>query len=196
MIFRTAATILHNMAKLGEPSSRRKNIPELSRAVKAENGTNQRLYSTAKGSSRSEPPNRCTTCGANRQNRVEVHISNKEDTTMDCVMLIRATLGLLCDKWMEATTDAPTPNIRPMPVENNHSGATMLTAARASLPIPFPTKIPSVMTNNAENIIPSTVGSSNLRNNAAMSMFLKSMLSLIFSIIFSLLYIIVICFFV
>lgn len=171
-------------------------MPELSRAVKAEKGTNQHIYSTAKGLSRSELPNRCTTCGANRQNRVEVHISSREETTMDCVMLIRAVLGLLCDKWMEATTDAPTPNIRPMPVENNHSGATILTAARASLPIPFPTKIPSVMTNNAENIIPSTVGSSNLRNNAAMSMCLKSILSLIFSIIFSLLCFIVICFFV
>ncbi len=95
------------MAKLGEPSNRRKNIPELSKAVKAEKGTNQSMYSTARGSSRSEPPNRCTTWGANRQNRVEVHISNREDTTIDCVMLMRATLGLLCDKWIEATTDAP-----------------------------------------------------------------------------------------
>ena len=56
MMFRTEATILQNMAKLGEPSSRRKNMPELSRAVKAEKGTNQHIYSTAKGLSRSELP--------------------------------------------------------------------------------------------------------------------------------------------
>ena len=37
----------------------------------------------------------------------------------------------------------------------------MLTAAKASLPIPFPTKIPSVITNTAENIIPKTVGINN-----------------------------------
>ena len=58
----------------------------------------------------------------------------------------------------------------------------MLTAAKASLPIPFPTKMPSVITNSAEKIIPSTVGSNSLRNNVLMSVFLKSILSLIFSI--------------
>ena len=79
---------------------------------------------------------------------------------------------------MEATTDAPTPNINPMPVENNHNGATIFTAAKASLPMPFPTNIPSVMTNRAENIMPSTVGSNSLRNNAVISTFLKSMLFL------------------
>ena len=59
----------------------------------------------------------------------------------------------------------------------------MLTAAKASLPIPFPTKMPSVITNSAEKIIPSTVGSNSLRNNVLMSVFLKSILSLIFSIL-------------
>ena len=56
-------------------------------------------------------------------------------------------------------------------------------AAKASLPIPFPTKMPSVITNSAEKIIPSTVGSNSLRNNVLMSVFLKSILSLIFSIL-------------
>ena len=56
-------------------------------------------------------------------------------------------------------------------------------AAKASLPIPFPTKMPSVTTNSAEKIIPSTVGSNSLRNNVLMSVFLKSILSLIFSIL-------------
>ena len=55
----------------------------------------------------------------------------------------------------------------------------MLTAANASLPIPFPTKIPSVITNRAEKIIPITVGSNNFRNRVVMSMFRKSILSLI-----------------
>ena len=47
---------LHIMAKLGEPSSLRKNIPELSNAVNREKGTNQIMYSTANGVSRSDPP--------------------------------------------------------------------------------------------------------------------------------------------
>ena len=87
--------------KLGDPSRRRKNIPELSRAVNTENGTNHNIYSTASGVRRSEPPKRCTTCGANEQNSVEVHISNSEDTAMDCVMLMRAAFTFPCDKWME-----------------------------------------------------------------------------------------------
>ena len=97
-MFRTAATTLHIMAKLGEPSSRKKNIPELSNAVNREKGTNQSMYSTANGVSRSDPPSSFTTCGANEQNRAEVHISNKEDMTTDCVMLIRATLTFPCDR--------------------------------------------------------------------------------------------------
>ena len=56
----------------------------------------------------------------------------------------------------------------------------MLTAAKASLPIPFPTKIPSVITNTAENIIPKTVGINNFLNKVEMFMLPKSILSLIF----------------
>ncbi len=59
---------------------------------------------------------------------------------------------------MEATTDAPTPNISPMPVLIKNSGAVIFTAANASLPIPLPTNIPSVITNTAEKTIPNTVG--------------------------------------
>lgn len=74
---------------------------------------------------------------------------------------------------MEATTDAPTPNIRPMPVVIMNKGAVMLTAAKASLPIPLPTNIPSVMTNTAENTIPTTVGNSNLLKSVEMFGFSK-----------------------
>lgn len=80
---------------------------------------------------------------------------------------------------MEATTDAPTPNISPMPVVIINSGAVMLTAARASLPIPLPTNIPSVITNTAEKTIPSTVGINNFLNSLGISIFPKSMLSFI-----------------
>ena len=55
----------------------------------------------------------------------------------------------------------------------------MLTAANASLPIPLPTNIPSVMTNMAENTIPRTVGISNLRKSVEMSILPKSILSFI-----------------
>ena len=82
---------------------------------------------------------------------------------------------------MEATTEAPTPNISPIPAAIIKSGAVIFTAASASLPIPFPTNIPSVITNSAENTIPSTVGISNLRNNVEMFMLPKSILSFITS---------------
>ena len=62
---------------------------------------------------------------------------------------------------------------------NSKSGAVIFTAASASLPIPFPTNIPSVITNRAENTIPSTVGISNLRNNVEMFILPKSILSFI-----------------
>ena len=104
MIFRTAATTLHIMAKLGDPSRRRKNIPELSRAVNTENGTNHSIYSIASGVRRSEPPKRCTICGANEQNNVEVLISNSEDTAIDCVILMRAAFTFPCDKWIDDTS--------------------------------------------------------------------------------------------
>ena len=42
---------------------------------------------------------------------------------------------------MEATTEAPTPNISPIPAAIIKSGAVIFTAASASLPIPFPTNI-------------------------------------------------------
>ena len=50
------------------------------------------------------------------------------------------------------------PNISPSPVPSVKSGAVRLTAASASLPMPRPTNIPSVMTNTAEKTIPMTVG--------------------------------------
>lgn len=55
----------------------------------------------------------------------------------------------------------------------------VLEAASASLPIPLPTKIPSVIINMAENTIPSTVGISNFRKSLGMFMVSKSMLSFI-----------------
>lgn len=92
---------------------------------------------------------------------------------------MRAVLTLPCERWIEATTEAPTPNISPTPVLMRNSGAVMFTAASASLPIPRPTKMPSVMTNAAENNIPSTVGINNRRNSRGISMLPKSILSFI-----------------
>ena len=95
------------------------------------------------------------------------------------MILIPATLRLPCDKWMDVTTEAPTPNINPTPVVIINRGAVILTAASASLPTPLPTKIPSVITNTAEKTIPNTVGINNLRNNLEISMLPKSILSFI-----------------
>lgn len=95
------------------------------------------------------------------------------------MILIWATLIFLCERWIEATTDAPMPNIKATPVLRRKRGAVILTAASASLPIPLPTKIPSVIINMAENTIPSTVGISNFRKSLGMFMVSKSMLSFI-----------------
>jgi hypothetical protein len=75
---------------------------------------------------------------------------------------------------MEATTDAPTPNINPMPVVIINSGAVMLTAASASLPTPLPTNIPSVITNIAEKTIPNTVGINNWKYSSLRSQYYLS----------------------
>ena len=90
-----------------------------------------------------------------------------------------------CERWIDATTDAPTPNISPTPVLMRNSGAVMLTAASASLPMPRPTKIPSVITKTAEKTIPRTVGISSFRKSLGISMLPKSILSFIAFIFWS-----------
>ena len=137
------------------------------------------MYSTASGSRRSELPSSRATPGAYQVMRKLYAASSSDETTTACVTLMRATLTFPCERWIEATTEAPTPNISPTPVLMRNSGAVMLTAAKASLPMPRPTKIPSVMTNTAEKTIPSTVGISNFRNNFGISMLPKSILSFI-----------------
>ena len=152
-------------------------MPELSSALNTRNGTNQYMYSTAAGSSRSELPSRRATCGARRVTVPHSRARNSDETTTACVTLMRATLGLPWARWMEATTDAPTPNIRPMPMLIMKSGAVMLTAASASLPMPRPTKMPSVITKAAEKTMPSSVGSNSLRNSRGIAMLPKSISS-------------------
>ena len=62
---------------------------------------------------------------------------SRRDTSNACVILILAALTFLCDRWTEATTDEPTPKSSPIPVVTMKSGATILTAANASLPTPL-----------------------------------------------------------
>ena len=147
--------------------------------MKGRNGANQCIYSTASGSRRSEQPSSRATPGAYQVMTKLQTASNNDETATACVTLIRAALAFPCERWIEATTEAPTPNISPTPVLMKNSGEVILTAARASLPIPRPTKIPSVMTNAAEKTIPITVGINSLRNNFGISMLPKSMLSLL-----------------
>ena len=77
-----------------------------------------------------------------------------------------------------ATTDAPVPNSSPSPVLSEYSGELMLTAARASLPTPLPTNIPSAMLNIELKSIPKTVGMNNFTNSLGMFVLPKSILSL------------------
>ena len=61
------------MAKLGEPSSLRKNIPELSNAVNREKGTNQKHVFHSQWREPFRPSEQLYHLqGANEQNRVEV----------------------------------------------------------------------------------------------------------------------------
>lgn len=103
------------------------------------------------------------------------------ETESACVILIFATLTFWCERWIEATIDAPTPNISPIPVANMKKGATIFTAAKASLPTPLPTNIPSAILIVAERIIPNKVGINIIRNNFGMFIVPKSILSCIIS---------------
>ena len=75
-----------------------------------------------------------------------------------CVTLRRAAFGFPCDKWMEATTDAPAPTISPIPVNSMSKGMQMLMAAMPSLPIPCPTNIPSMAVTADILNMPNSVG--------------------------------------
>lgn len=154
-------------------------MPELSRALKGRKGINQYIYSTAKGKRRSELPRQRATFSVLHKTKTAYAVKSREETITAWVILIWATLIFLCERWIEATTDAPMPNIKATPVLRRKRGAVILTAASASLPIPLPTKIPSVIINMAENTIPSTVGISNFRKSLGMFMVPKSMLSFI-----------------
>lgn len=111
-----------------------KNMPELNNALKGRNGANQCMYSTASGRSRSELPSSRATSRAQEVIRKLYAARRSDDTATACVTLMRAALTFPCARWIDATTDAPTPNISPTPVLMRNSGAVMLTAASASLP--------------------------------------------------------------
>ena len=105
--------------------------------------------------------------------------SRRTRMTVACVTLMRAFFCCPRERWMDATTDAPAPNIMAKLVLSRNSGAVILTAARASLPIPFPTKIPSVMMNAVENSIPSSVGISIFQKIPEIFIFPKSIVAFI-----------------
>lgn len=95
-----------------------------------------------------------------------------------CVMMIRAAFTLFSDSRMLAMTEAPIPNISPMPVMTIKTGATIFTAAIPSVPTPRPTKMPSMTVNAELKIIPTIVGKNNERNIGPILSFAKSSLSL------------------
>lgn len=66
-----------------------------------------------------------------------------------------------------------------MPVFIRNSGATIFTAARASLPRPRPTNMPSVITKRADYTMPSNVGMSSLLKRLDTFVVPKSILSFI-----------------
>lgn len=75
-----------------------------------------------------------------------------------CVALIRAAFNRCRAKCIEHTTEAPTPNINPMPTITIVGAMQMLTAARPSLPVLCPTKMPSIAVTAHSDSIPISVG--------------------------------------
>lgn len=81
-------------------------------------------------------------------------------------------------------TDAPIPNISPIPVHIKNIGATILMAARALLPTPWPTNMPSHMFNTELKNMPTKVGKNMAMKSGLIPAFLKSSLSLSIQTIF------------
>lgn len=79
-------------------------------------------------------------------------------TNSDWVILSRAALTLPLARCTDDTTEAPTPSISPIPIITIVGAMHIFTAARASLPHPRPTKIPSVAVTAHSDSIPSKVG--------------------------------------
>ena len=95
----------------------------------------------------------------------------------DWVKLILAAFLFPRERCIDATTEQPMPSISPMPLTSSHNGQKMFTAARASLPMPRPTKAPSIVVIRDIQTIPINVGINIFRNNIPMSALPKSMLS-------------------
>ena len=101
------------------------------------------------------------------------------------VILRLAACGLFRDRCMLATTLDPMPNISPTPPEMRNRGATMLTAAKASLLTPCPTNAPSVMLSTTIETMPMSVGKNmrpNTRLTGSWAKSIASLLSLIWEI--------------
>ena len=172
-----AAMMLQAMANPGAPSSRTMNIRMLKTASGARNSVNHTRYSRAGTISSPGVPSSMSSGSWQWISRALSRAISNAGSASDCVMLISATRRLPCARLIDATTEPPMPNISPSPVPSVKSGATILTEARASLPMPRPTKMPSVMTNTAEKTMPMTVGKRKRRKSFPTSELLKSILS-------------------
>ena len=93
-------------------------------------------------------------------------------------MFSLAALTLRLARWIDDTTEAPTPSIRLIPTITMVGEIQIFTAARASLPTPRPTNIPSVAVTAHNDSIPSTVGTKYIRNRRGIPVFPRSIASL------------------
>ena len=81
-----------------------------------------------------------------------------ETNNKDCETVKRADFILPFAIAIEAITELPMPDIKPIPVKTINSGAVMFMAAIPSLPTLCPTNIPSMAVMAHRLIIPSKVG--------------------------------------
>ena len=95
-----------------------------------------------------------------------------------CVEIILAPFTFPSASRMLPITDAPMPNISPIPVHTRKRGATMLIAASASLPTRCPTNMPSHILSAELKSIPTRVGKNIAVKSFPILPFPKSSLSL------------------
>ena len=92
---------------------------------------------------------------------------------------MRAVFGLPCDKWIDATTDAPTAEHKSDAGIYKKQRRNDIHRRQSIAAKPRPTNMPSVITKRADDTMPSNVGMSSLLKRLDTFVVPKSILSFI-----------------
>ena len=111
---RNAPTKLNIIAKFGEPSNLTTKIPTKTKRSNIGTMQAQRIYSTMRGESVSDPPNRYPNSSANTRIAIVMGIKIKRGTKKACVTLMLAAFSLFCDRCTAATMETPVAKSNPI----------------------------------------------------------------------------------